>query len=169
MIDRQPIRVIVAGNKRYVTFESQQPAKKTRQRRRRQNQRLVRTTTRGTSPIATALVDASTQYEWEAEANTSCSSNNYDVMDEFFRAYYELKAADSDMPGFGGRSVDYQQDTDDCTPTDEETADLQPSSVGTGSEGTGNDSPSGNTLGRKRSRTKCRISRRREMGINYCQ
>jgi hypothetical protein len=124
-----------------------------RDKRRRQNQRLVRTTTRGTSPIATALVDASTQYEWEADANTSCS-NNYDAADEFFRAYYELKAADSDMPASAEGSVEYQQDSDDCTPTDEETADnhtqadSQPSSVRAEvqNEETSNDSPRSNTL-----------------------
>jgi hypothetical protein len=103
--------------------------------------------------MATALVDASTQYEWQADANTSCS-NNYDVTDEFFRAYYELKAADSDMLASEEGSVDYQQDTDDCTPTDEETADnhmqadSQPSSVReeVQNEETSNDSPRSNTL-----------------------
>jgi conjugal transfer/entry exclusion protein len=143
MIDRQQIRVTVAGNKRYVTLESQSPAKKMR-RRRRQNQRFVRTTSRCTSPVRTEMVHAATQYERLPEA-TSCSNNNYDVMDDFFRAYYELKAANSDMPDSEEGSIDYRQATDNSTPADEHTADLQPSSVGTGSEGTGNDSLSGNT------------------------
>jgi hypothetical protein len=62
-----------------------------------------------------------------------------------FKQYYELKAANSDMPASEEGSIDYRQATDNSTPADEQTADLQPSSVGTGSEGTGNDSLSGNT------------------------
>jgi hypothetical protein len=143
MIDRQPIRVTVAGNKRYVTFESPSPAKKMR-RRRRQNQRFVRTTTRSTSPVHTEMVHAATQYEQLPEA-TSCINNNYDVMDEYFQEYYELQAANGDMPDSEEGSADYQQVTDNATLADKQTADLQPSSVGTGSEGTGSDSPSGNT------------------------
>jgi hypothetical protein len=143
MIDRQPIRVTVAGNKRYVTLESQSPAKKIR-RRRRQNQRFVRTTSRCTSPVRIEMIHAATRYERLPEA-TSCSNNNYDVMDEYFQEYYELQAANGDMPASEEGSIDYRQATDNSTPADEQTADLQPSSVGTGSEGTGNDSLSGNT------------------------